>query len=183
MAVWKERLRHCVPLAHPKQKGEAGGRAEERENRSVLVAERAVPGSESHWSSVTGRGKERSVSVLGACRASMTMGDDGDGEWLALSMYICHCFLFVGLKECYFLFFFFLSLVFRPSWKQSVGTYGLMNPLKGQADALRINILRKVLSPKLQSLWKFSRIPSHKLNLGSPSHCLVLLPCFVLTSC
>lgn len=37
-----------MPLAHPKQKGEAGGRAEERENRSVLVAERAVPGSESH---------------------------------------------------------------------------------------------------------------------------------------
>lgn len=70
---------------------------------------------------------------------------------LYLCIYATVSFL-LGLKNATSYFFFFLSLVFRPSWKQSVGTYGLMNPLKGQADALWINILRKVLSPKLPSL-------------------------------
>lgn len=60
----------------------------------------------------------------------MTMGDDGDGECLALSLciYATVSFLF-GLKNGSS--YFFLLVVFRQSWKQKVRTYGFMNPLKG----------------------------------------------------
>lgn len=81
----------------------------------------------------------------------MTMEDDGDGECLALSLYVfiygTVSYLF-GLKNASSCFFFFS----QPSWKQRVRTYGLMNPLKCPPDALRINILRKVCSPKLLCL-------------------------------